>query len=67
MTKFKICRSFGYSETECIMIEAETFEEAQEEAWEFALAVVNHWVEFVEEGDEDEYFLEDSLKDFCND
>ena len=55
MTKFKICRSFGYSGTEtCIVIEAETFEEAQEEAWEFALEKVEIWVELAEGEVEDD-------------
>ena len=55
MTKFKIYRSFGYSGTEsCEVIEAETLEEAQEEAWQYALDMVDSWAEPVEEGTEDD-------------
>ncbi len=55
MPKFKICRNFGYSGTEsCGVIEAETLAEAQEEAWEFALEMVDSWAEPVEEGTEDD-------------
>ena len=49
MPKFKIYRSFGYSGTRsCMTIEAETLEEAQEEAWEYALEKVDSWAELVE-------------------
>ena len=49
MAKFKICRSFGYSGTRsCMTIEAETLEEAQDEAWEYALEKVESWAELIE-------------------
>ncbi len=55
MTKFKIYRSFGRPDTRNErVIEAETLEEAQEEAWQYALDMVDSWAEPVEEGTEDE-------------
>ncbi len=55
MTKFKIGRSFGYVGTEDYdIISAETLEEAEQQAWEWALDMVESWAEVVEEGSEND-------------
>lgn len=55
MTKFKIGRYFGYSGTEDYdIISAETLEGAQQEAWEWALEMVESWAEVVEEESEND-------------
>ncbi len=55
MPKFKIYRSFGRPDTRNEkVIEAETLKEAEGEAWEYALDMVDSWAEPVEEGTEDE-------------
>lgn len=50
MKYFKIGRSYGYAGTEDhAYIMAETLEEAEDEAWEFALENVDSWAEEISE------------------
>lgn len=46
MAKFTIARSYGYAgDTETLEVEAESREEAENMAWEWACERVDSWVE----------------------
>lgn len=54
MKKFRIGRSFGYAgDNDFDIIEAESLEEAEDIAWDWALERVSSWAEEIEESEDE--------------